>query len=160
MSKIGFIGLGIIGLPMSKNLIKAGHNLVVLDLNKTAVEELKKVGAEVGTTPKDMASKAKIIITMLPNSPHVKSVVLDENGVIEGAQKGSIVADMSSIAPLVSREVHDALAPKGIRFVDAPVSGGQPKAIDGTLSIMVGGAKSDFDELEPIFKAMGTATLA
>src|ERR1700676_5328619 len=124
MSKIGFIGLGIMGLPMSKNLLKAGHSLVVCDVNKAAVEELKQAGAEVGISAKDVASKANIIITMLPNSPQVKAVVLGENGVIEGAQKGSIVVDMSSIAPLVSREVSKALAKKGIRMLDAPVSGG------------------------------------
>jgi len=157
MSKIGFIGLGIMGLPMSKNLLKAGHSLVVFDINKTAVEELKQAGAEVGTSAKDVASKANIIITMLPNSPQVKAVVLGENGVIEGAQKGSIVVDMSSIAPLVSREVSEALAKKGIRMLDAPVSGGQPKAIDGTMSIMVGGEQADFDEILPIFKAMGSS---
>jgi 2-hydroxy-3-oxopropionate reductase len=157
MSKIGFIGLGIMGLPMSKNLLKAGHSLVVFDINKAAVEELKQAGAEVGTSAKDVASKTNIIITMLPNSPQVKVVVLGENGVIEGAHKGSIVVDMSSIAPLVSREVSEALAKKGIRMLDAPVSGGQPKAIDGTMSIMVGGAQADFDEIVPIFKAMGSS---
>jgi 2-hydroxy-3-oxopropionate reductase len=157
MSKIGFIGLGIMGLPMSKNLLKAGHSLVVFDINKAAVEELKQAGAEVGTSAKDVASKTNIIITMLPNSPQVKVVVLGENGVIEGARKGSIVVDMSSIAPLVSREVSEALAKKGIRMLDAPVSGGQPKAIDGTMSIMVGGAQADFDEIVPIFKAMGSS---
>jgi 2-hydroxy-3-oxopropionate reductase len=159
MSKIGFIGLGIMGLPMSKNLLKAGLKLVVYDLNTVAVEELKSAGAEAGTSPKDVASKANIIITMLPNSPQVKAVVLGKDGVIESAQKGSIVVDMSSIAPLVSREVSEALAKKGIRMLDAPVSGGQPKAIDGSLSIMVGGAQADFDEILPIFKAMGSSAV-
>jgi 2-hydroxy-3-oxopropionate reductase len=157
MSKIGFIGLGIMGKPMSKNLLKAGHSLVVYDIVKEAVEEVRQAGAEVGSSPKDVASKAKIIITMLPNSPQVKAVVLGENGVVEGAQKGSLLVDMSSIAPLVSREVAAALAPKGIRMLDAPVSGGQPKAIDGTMSIMVGGAQADFDEMVPIFKVLGAS---
>lgn len=159
MSKIGFIGLGIMGKPMSKNLLKAGHQLVIYDINKDAVEELKQAGAEVGSSPKDVASKTNIIITMLPNSPEVKAVVLGKDGVIEGAQKGSIVVDMSSIAPLVSREVSEALAQKGIRMLDAPVSGGQPKAIDGSLSIMVGGTQADFDEILPIFKAMGSSAV-
>jgi 2-hydroxy-3-oxopropionate reductase len=159
MSTIGFIGLGIMGLPMSKNLLKAGHKLIVCDINKAAVEELKSAGAEVGTSPRDVASKAKIIITMLPNSPQVKTVVLGPNGVIEGAEKGALVVDMSSIAPLVSREVAEALAVKGIRMLDAPVSGGQPKAIDGTLSIMVGGAQTDFDEMLPIFQCMGSSAV-
>lgn len=156
MSKIGFIGLGIMGKPMSKNLLKAGHQLVIFDINEAAVAELKQAGAEVGISPKDVASKTKIIITMLPNSPQVKTVVLGKDGVIEGAQKGSIVVDMSSIAPLVSREVSGALSQKGIRMLDAPVSGGEPKAIEGSLSIMVGGTQADFDEILPIFKAMGS----
>jgi len=155
MSKIGFIGLGIMGKPMSLNLLKAGHSLVVYDINQAAVDEVKQAGAEVGSSPKDVASKAKIIITMLPNSPQVKAVVLGANGVMEGAEKGSLVVDMSSIAPLVSREVAEALAVKGIRMLDAPVSGGQPKAIDGTMSIMVGGSQADFDEMVPIFKVLG-----
>jgi 2-hydroxy-3-oxopropionate reductase len=159
MSKIGFIGLGIMGKPMSKNLLKAGHQLVICDINKDAVEELKQAGAEVAGSPKEVASQTNIIITMLPNSPHVKQVVLGKDGIVEGAKKGCIVADMSSIAPLVSREVHDALAEKGIRMLDAPVSGGQPKAVDGTLSIMVGGSQADFDELLPIFKAMGASVV-
>ncbi|MFZ0050933.1 MAG: 2-hydroxy-3-oxopropionate reductase [Desulfobaccales bacterium] len=159
MSKIGFIGLGIMGKPMSKNLLKAGHQLVIFDINADAVEELKQAGAEVGISPKDVASKTNIIITMLPNSPQVKAVILGKDGVIEGAQKGSIVVDMSSIAPLVSREVSEALAQKGIRMLDAPVSGGQPKAIDGSLSIMVGGTQADFDEILPIFMAMGSSAV-
>jgi len=159
MSKIGFIGLGIMGKPMSKNLIKAGYKLVVCDVVKSAVEELKQAGAEVAETPREVAAQSDIIITMLPNSPQVKQVVLGKNGVIEGAKAGAIVADMSSIAPLVSREVHDALAEKGVRMLDAPVSGGQPKAVDGTLSIMVGGAQTDFDELLPVFKAMGASVV-
>lgn len=146
-------------MPMSKNLLKAGHELVVCDINKDAVEELRQAGAEVAGSPREVASQTNIIITMLPNSPHVKQVVLGKDGIVEGAQKGCIVADMSSIAPLVSREVHDALAEKGIRMLDAPVSGGQPKAVDGTLSIMVGGAQADFDELLPIFKAMGASVV-
>lgn len=159
MSKIGFIGLGIMGAPMSKNLLKAGHQLVVFDIDSVAVEELKQSGAEAGISPSDVASKTNIIITMLPNSPQVKAVVLGEGGVIEGAQKGSIVVDMSSIAPLVSRDISEALSRRGIRMLDAPVSGGEPKAIDGSLSIMVGGTQADFDEMLPIFKAMGSSAV-
>jgi 2-hydroxy-3-oxopropionate reductase len=159
MSKIGFIGLGIMGKPMSKNLLKAGYKLVVYDIDKGAEEELRQAGAEVAVSPKDAATKANIIITMLPNSPQVKTVLLGKDGISEGAQKGSIVVDMSSIAPLVSREVFAALAEKGIRMLDAPVSGGQPKAIDGSLSIMVGGAQADFEEILPIFKAMGSSAV-
>ena len=159
MSKIGFIGLGIMGKPMSRNLLKAGFQLVIYDIDRAPVEELKQAGAEVGASPMDVAAKAHVIITMLPNSPQVKAVVLGKDGVIEGAQEGSIVVDMSSIAPLVAREVSAALSQKGIRMLDAPVSGGQPKAIDGTLSIMVGGAQADFDEILPIFKAMGSSAV-
>jgi 2-hydroxy-3-oxopropionate reductase len=159
MSKIGFIGLGIMGKPMSRNLLKAGFQLVIYDIDKAPVEELKQAGAEVGASPMDVAAKTHVIITMLPNSPHVKAAVLGKDGVIEGAHKGSIVVDMSSITPIVSREISKALAQKGIRMLDAPVSGGEPKAIDGSLSIMVGGAQADFDEVLPIFKAMGSSAV-
>lgn len=152
--KIGFIGLGIMGKPMSKNLLKAGYELIVCDVVKAAVDELVAAGAKAAATPKEAAAKADIIITMLPNSPHVKTVVLGENGVIEGAKKGAIVADMSSIAPLVSREVAEKLAEKGIEMLDAPVSGGEPKAIDGTISVMVGGKQEVFDKCYPVLKAM------
>jgi 2-hydroxy-3-oxopropionate reductase len=159
MEKIGFVGLGIMGKPMSKNLVKAGHRLVVYDTHPEHVEELKQVGAEVGTSPSDVALKTNIVITMLPNSPNVRQAVLGGKGIIEGAKPGALVVDMSSIAPLVAREVSEELAKKEIRMLDAPVSGGEPKAIDGTLSIMVGGAKADFDQMVPIFKAMGSSAV-
>jgi 2-hydroxy-3-oxopropionate reductase len=159
MAKIGFVGLGIMGKPMSKNLIKAGHQLVVYDIVAKPLEELKQAGAEVAASPSEVASKANIVITMLPNSPHVKQAILGEKGVAEGAKPGALVVDMSSIAPLVAREVGAELAKKGIRMLDAPVSGGEPKAIEGTLSIMVGGAQADFDEMLPIFKAMGSSAV-
>lgn len=152
--KIGFIGLGIMGKPMSKNLLKAGYELVVCDVVKAAVDEAVAAGAKAAATPKAVAEQTDIIVTMLPNSPHVKQVVLGENGVIEGAKPGAIVVDMSSIAPLVAREVAGKLAEKGIEMLDAPVSGGEPKAIDGTLSVMVGGKKEVFDKCYPIMKAM------
>lgn len=154
MSKIGFIGLGIMGKPMSKNLLKAGYDLVVCDVVKAAVDEVVAAGAKAAPTPKAVAEQADIIITMLPNSPHVKQVVLGENGVIEGAKSGAIVIDMSSIAPLVSREVSAKLAEKGIEMLDAPVSGGEPKAIDGTLSVMVGGKQEIFDKCYDVMKAV------
>jgi 2-hydroxy-3-oxopropionate reductase len=154
MAKIGFIGLGIMGKPMSKNLLKAGYQLVVCDIVKSAVEELVSAGAQAAGTPKEVAEQAEIIITMLPNSPHVRQVVLGDMGIIEGAKAGTVVIDMSSIAPLVSREVAAKLAEKGIEMLDAPVSGGEPKAIDGTLSVMVGGRKDIFEKCYPIMKAM------
>lgn len=152
--KIGFIGLGIMGKPMSKNLIKAGYKLVVLDRNKAVVQELSALGATVAGTPKEVAEQTEVIITMLPNSPQVKEVVLGADGVIEGAKPGSAVIDMSSIAPLVSREIGGKLAEKGIELLDAPVSGGEPKAVDGTLSVMVGGKQAVFDKYYPVMKAM------
>jgi 2-hydroxy-3-oxopropionate reductase len=157
--KIGFIGLGIMGKPMSKNLLKAGHELVVCDVNRAAVEEVVASGAKTAATPKQIASQVELVITMLPNSPEVKQVVLGPGGLIESARTGLIVADMSSIAPLVSREVAAALAEKGVEMLDAPVSGGQPKAIDGTLSVMVGGKQEIFDRCLPIFKAMAASVV-
>lgn len=157
--KIGFIGLGIMGKPMSKNLLKAGYKLVVYDIVQEAVKEVVAAGAEAGTSPKDVASKTDIVITMLPNSPHVKTVILGKDGVIEGIQKGKIVVDMSSIAPAVSQEVGKALAEKGVEFLDAPVSGGEPKAIDGTLAIMVGGKESVFNKVKDILLKMGSSAV-
>jgi 2-hydroxy-3-oxopropionate reductase len=159
MRKIGFIGLGIMGKPMSRNLLKAGHQLVVFDIDSSAVDELQRAGAEPGASPKDVAARSEIIITMLPNTPIVKAVILGKGGVIEGAQRGAIVVDMSSVSPQASQEIAAILAQKGIRMIDAPVSGGEPKAIDGTLSIMCGGAQADFDELLPVFKAMGSSAV-
>ncbi|WP_396146973.1 2-hydroxy-3-oxopropionate reductase [Anaerospora sp.] len=152
--KIGFIGLGIMGKPMSKNLLKAGYELIVMDRNQEAVGEVAAAGAISAATPKDVAAQSDIVITMLPNSPHVKEVVLGENGIIEGAKQGAVVIDMSSIAPLVSREVGARLAEKGVAFLDAPVSGGEPKAIDGSLSVMVGGNQEIFDKCYPVLKSM------
>lgn len=152
--KIGFIGLGIMGKPMSKNLIKAGYELVVNDNKAEVVAELVAAGATAAANAKEVAQQADVIITMLPNSPHVKAAVLGENGVIEGAKAGAVVIDMSSIAPLASREIYEELAKKGIEMLDAPVSGGEPKAIDGTLSVMVGGKKAVFDQYFDVMKAM------
>ncbi len=152
--KIGFIGLGIMGKPMSKNLIKAGYDLVVCDLNSAAVAELKELGASSASSAKAVAEASDVIITMLPNSPQVKAVVLGEGGVLEGIKPGSVVIDMSSIAPLASREVAAELSKKGAAMLDAPVSGGEPKAIDGTLSVMVGGEKEVFDKYYDIMKTM------
>ena len=152
--KIGFIGLGIMGKPMSKNMLKAGYELVVYDLNKAAVEEVAGAGAKVANSPKEVAAQSDVIITMLPNSPHVKAVVLGENGVIEGVKSGAVVIDMSSIAPLASREIAARLLEKGVEMLDAPVSGGEPKAIDGTISVMVGGKKEVFDKCYDIMDSM------
>jgi 2-hydroxy-3-oxopropionate reductase len=159
MDKIGFIGLGIMGKPMSKNLIKAGYKLVVHDLNQSPVAELISAGAEKAATPKEVATNCGVIITMLPDSPQVKEVVLGKNGLIEGLKKGSVVIDMSSISPIVSRELYHKLKEKGVEMIDAPVSGGEPKAIEGTLSVMCGGKKDIFDKNYPIMKAMAASVV-
>ena len=152
--KIGFIGLGIMGKPMAKNLVKAGHELVVLDFNKDAVKELEDLGAASASTPAKVAGQVEMVVTMLPNSPHVKTVTLGENGIIEGAKEGLVVIDMSSIAPLASKEISAELAKKGVEMLDAPVSGGEPKAIEGTVAVMVGGKKEIFDAAYDVMKAM------
>jgi len=157
--RIGFIGLGIMGKPMAKNLLKAGHTLVVYDIVEAPVQELVAAGATAGSSPKDVAARNDLIITMLPNSPHVKKAVLGESGVIEGAKKGSVLVDMSSIAPLASREVAAELAKKGIEMLDAPVSGGEPKAIDGTLAIMVGGKEAVFEKVKDVLLKMGASAV-
>lgn len=157
--KVGFIGLGIMGKPMSKNLLKAGYSLIVNDVNKAAVEELAALGAESAGNAREVASRSDVVITMLPNSPHVKQVVLGANGVIEAARPGLTVIDMSSIAPGASKEVAAKLAEKGVEMLDAPVSGGEPKAIDGTLSIMVGGKKEVFDTYLPLLQKMGSSVV-
>ncbi len=147
------------GKPMAKNLLKAGHEIVVFDIMKENVEDLVRSGASAAISSKAVARECKRIITMLPNSPHVKTVVLGENGVLEGVKEGTILVDMSSIAPLASQEICRACAEKGVKMIDAPVSGGEPKAIDGTLSIMAGGDKAVFDEVYEILMAMGASAV-
>lgn len=156
---IGFIGLGIMGKPMCKNLIKAKHDLIVMDKNKVATDELAELGAKVVSTPKEVASEAKLVITMLPNSPHVKEVALGSNGIIEGTSTEMTLIDMSSISPLASQEIYKELANKNIEMLDAPVSGGEPKAVDGTLSVMVGGKKEVFDKYFDILKSMASSVV-
>ncbi len=153
--KIGFVGLGIMGKPMAINLIKGGHELVVYDVVPESVKTLAEAGAEAEGSAKAVAEKCKIIITMLPNSPHVKSVVMGQGGILEGACEGTILVDMSSIAPLASKEICEACLKKGVKMIDAPVSGGEPKAIDGTLSVMVGGDKAVFEQVYDILMLMG-----
>lgn len=144
--KIGFIGLGIMGKPMSKNLVKAGYDLVVFDHDVKKMDEVAAEGAAKGSSTADVAGQCEVIITMLPNSPHVRAVCLGEGGIAESAKAGTIVIDMSSIDPVESKSIGAELSKKGIEMMDAPVSGGEPKAIDGTLSVMVGGSKENFDK--------------
>lgn len=157
--KIGFIGLGIMGRPMAKNLLKAGYDVVCCDHHPEHVDELIQAGASGAATACEVARQCGLIITMLPNSPHVKSAVLEQDGVLEGAGPGTILVDMSSIAPLASQEICRACRAKGVEMLDAPVSGGEPKAIDGTLSIMAGGDKAVFDRVEPVLHAMGSSVV-
>ncbi|MGH7319124.1 MAG: 2-hydroxy-3-oxopropionate reductase [Candidatus Rokuibacteriota bacterium] len=152
---IGFIGLGIMGRPMARNLIKAGHRLIVHNRSQAAVQELVGLGAKAAGSPPAVAREAQVIILMLPNSPDVEQVTLGPEGLLGGVQSGHTVVDMSTISPLVSRKVGDALAAKGVRMLDAPVSGGEKGAIEGTLSIMIGGDAAVFQEVLPIFQAMG-----
>lgn len=158
MDKIGFIGLGIMGRPMAKNLIKAGYAVVVCDVNQQAVEELRACGAESAATPAETAEKAgTFIVTMLPNSPQVREVTAGENGLLKGIRAGQIVVDMSSISPIASRELDALLREKGAEMLDAPVSGGQEKAEQGTLAIMVGGSAAAFEKARPILEKMGAS---
>ena len=152
--KIGFIGLGIMGKPMSRNLIRAGYELVVNNRSRAAGDELVEMGAVWAENAAEVAKECRVIITMLPNSPQVRDVCLGKNGIIETAEKGTIVIDMSSIDPVESRAISAALAEYGIEMMDAPVSGGEPKAIDGTLSVMVGGTKENFDKYYDLLMAM------
>ena len=160
--KIGFIGLGIMGKPMAKNLIKAGHELRVYDRTPAVADEVVEFGkgkAVKAANAVDAAKGVELVLTMLPNSPHVKSVMLEDDKVADHMEKGAAFIDMSSINPIASREIADALAKKGIEMLDAPVSGGEPKAIDGTLSFMVGGKKEVFAKFEPVLKAMGSSVV-
>jgi len=157
---IGFIGLGIMGRRMARHLLKAGYSLVVHSRSRGPVDEIAKAGAKAAASAKDVAAQCDVLITMLPNSPEVELVALGPNGIIEGARPGLIFADMSTISPIVSQKIARTLEPKGVAMLDAPVSGGEKGAIDGALSIMVGGDKDVFERVLPIFQAMGkTITL-
>ena len=157
---IGFIGLGIMGRPMARNLLKAGYSLVVHSRSRGPVDEIVKAGAVAAASPKDVAGQCDVLITMLPNSPDVEQVALGPSGIIEGARRGLVLADMSTISPIVSQRIGAAMQARGVAMLDAPVSGGEKGAIDGALSIMVGGDKSVFERVLPVFQAMGkTITL-
>jgi 2-hydroxy-3-oxopropionate reductase len=156
--RIGFIGLGIMGKPMSLNLVRAGHDLVV-SRHSGAAAELAEAGATLADTPRDIAAQVELVITMLPNGPQVLEVALGRDGMAEGAHDGLVYVDMSSIAPGAARAAHDGLAKVGVPMLDAPVSGGEPKAIDGTLSIMVGGDESVFAQVREILGQMGSSVV-
>ena len=156
--KVGFIGLGIMGMPMARNLMDAGYELTVHNRSPAKAEELGGEGATVAATPREVAENSDVIITMLPDSPQVREVVADENGVLEGIGEGALLIDMSTISPVVTEELAEAVKQKGASMLDAPVSGGDVGAIEGTLSIMVGGEEHDFQRATPLFDVMGNTT--
>jgi 2-hydroxy-3-oxopropionate reductase len=153
--KVGFVGLGIMGRPMARNLIEAGHELVLYNRTKEKAEDLAGEGATVADSPREVAESSDIVVTMLPDSPDVEEVVAGEDGVLEGIKKGSLIVDMSTISPVVARELAGKARERGASMLDAPVSGGDVGARDGTLSIMVGGSEEDFERARPLFEAMG-----
>ena len=159
MQTIGFIGLGIMGKPMAANLLGAGYPLIVYDIVPEAVAETVAKGAKAAKSPADVARQVDVVVTMLPNSPQVKTVVCGEDGVLSGAKPGLILVDMSSIAPLAAQEIAREAGKKGVVMLDCPVSGGQPKAVDGTLSIMAGGPEEVFEQVKPMLLCMGASAV-
>jgi 2-hydroxy-3-oxopropionate reductase len=160
MATVGFVGLGIMGRPMVRNLLKAGHTVVAYGRNGKKLDGCVADGAERAASNREVGERATIIFTMLPDGPDVEEVVLGANGILEGCKAGSLLVDMSSINPLVSQKIAAACTAKGVDFIDAPVSGGEPKAIEGTLAIMAGGSEAAFKKAEPLLKCMGsTVTL-
>ena len=158
--KVGFVGLGIMGKPMSINVQKAGHQVYAFDFNMDRVKDLVELGGIACSCGKEVAENADVVITMLQNSPNVESALFDPNGLAEGLSAGKCVIDMSSIAPLASRDFARRLEEIGVDFLDAPVSGGEPKAIDGAIAVMVGGKQDVFDKYEGLLKTMAsTVTL-
>ena len=154
--QIGFVGLGIMGRPMVRNLMKAGYSVTVYDIVSDAVEELASEGATPATSSDEVASKTDTIITMLPDSADSERAILGEGGVLAGAKKGSIIIDMSSIAPSMSQKIFQECAKEGVEMMDAPVSGGEPGAINATLAIMVGGKQEIFDQCYDLLSVMGS----
>lgn len=159
MKKIGFIGLGIMGTPMVKNLIKNGVEVNVYDINPKAVKEISKCGAKGCKTNLEVAKNSDIVFTMVPDGHHVKEVIFGKDGLLKGLKKGKLVVDLSSIAPIVSIEIYNELKKIGVGFIDCPVSGGQVKAIDGTLAFMAGGDKKDFEVAKPYMEMMGSTII-
>ncbi|SDM46389.1 2-hydroxy-3-oxopropionate reductase [Kriegella aquimaris] len=158
MEKVGFIGLGIMGKPMALNLIKAGYTVLILETS-AAAKEVAAAGAKEYKTSKALAHDSDVVITMLPDSPEVETVVLGKDGVIEGIRPGSIFVDMSTIAPATAKKIYNAFQEKKVEALDAPVSGGQVGAESGTISIMVGGSQDAFDKVLPLFNVMGKSAV-
>jgi 2-hydroxy-3-oxopropionate reductase len=159
MSRIAFIGLGIMGSPMAANLVKAGHTVTGFNLTQPAIDKLIADGGRGAASIAEAVAEAEVVITMVPADPQVEEVILGEGGVLENAKPGTLVIDMSSITPQTSIKVAEAAAAKGIRTLDAPVSGGEAGAIEAVLSIMVGGSAADFAEAKPLFDVLGTTVI-
>jgi len=157
MATVGFVGLGIMGRPMLRNLLKAGHTVVAYGRTPAKLDAAVAEGALRGASNAEVGARSEIVITMLPDGPEVEEVVLGAGGILSGAKPGSLIVDMSSISPLVSQKIAAACAAKGVDFIDAPVSGGEPKAVDGTLAIMAGGKPEVFAKAEPILKCLGSS---
>ncbi len=155
--KVGFIGLGIMGGPMAQNLMEAGHELVLYNRTMEKAEEIAGDGATVVESPKEVAESCDLIVLMLPDSPQVEEVVEGEDGVLEGLKEGSLIVDMSTISPVVTRELAEKIEERGASMLDAPVSGGEPGAQQGTLAIMAGGSEEDFERARPLLEVMGDA---
>lgn len=157
--QVGFIGIGVMGRPMTLNLLKAEHHVTVFARHpdKAEVQEVLQAGAMLAPSPRAVAMASDIVITMLPNSPEVQEIVAGEQGILAGARKGLIIIDMSTIAPAASRKLGEECATRGVHFLDAPVSGGSQGAVNGTLTIMVGGDKEVFEQARPVLEAMGKA---
>lgn len=155
MTRIGFIGLGVMGKHMARNLIKAGFTLTIWNRTRSKMNDLIDIGATAAASPREVAEKSDVIVTMVSDSPDVESVVLGDNGVIEGSRKGQLVIDMSTISPDVTRSIAARLSEKEVDMLDAPVSGGEAGARDAALSIMVGGPRNRYEEAQPVLKAMG-----
>ena len=155
MARIGFIGLGVMGRPMAEHLVRAGHEVTVHNRSQGPVRALAEAGAKAATSAAEAAGGAEVVITMVPDTPDVEAVVLGDRGVLEGARPGLLLIDMSTIRPDTAREVAEAAAARGVRFLDAPVSGGQAGAVEATLSIMVGGSAEDFQAARPLLETLG-----
>lgn len=154
MFKVGFVGLGIMGLPMARNILKAGYEITVYDNNDYKIQKMVDVGAKGAASSKEVAKNSDVVITMLPNSPHVKTAIFGENGIVDGISEGKAVIDMSSISPVASKEFYSKLQEIGVDFLDAPVSGGESGAIEGTMAVMVGGDKPVFDKYYDLLMTM------
>ncbi|MBS7607511.1 MAG: 2-hydroxy-3-oxopropionate reductase [Candidatus Bathyarchaeia archaeon] len=155
LRRIGFIGLGVMGKPMAMNLLRAGYPLTVWNRTRSKMDELVAMGAYGASSPKEVAERSDVVITMVTDSPDVEEVILGPEGVIHGARPGLIVIDMSTISPRVTRKIAEELAKRGVKMLDAPVSGGEKGAKEATLSIMVGGPREVFEECLPIFEVLG-----